>query len=87
MQDENYSPRPGPLVQIAATTILIATLALLVYALDRFGAGSVVIGPVVVIAAALGLWFAVWRVGIFSWAIGTALTWVAVAIVAIFQFG
>lgn len=87
MQDENYSPRPGPLVQIVTTTILIAALALLVYVLNRFGAGSAIIGPMVAIAAALGLWFAVWRVGIFSWAIGTALTWLAVAIVVIFQFG
>lgn len=76
----------SPFGQIAITTAYIFAWAVVFYALGLVGTGTETIGTLAVIATAIGLWFAVCNVGVFSWAIGSALAWLAVVLVFIFQF-
>ena len=77
----------GPVAQIVLTTVYIWLWVLVLYLLHRAGVSENMRVIIVVAAVCAGLWTAVYKLGILSWPVATALAWLAAALFVIFRYG
>ena len=80
-------PSISPLVQVITMTVYGAIGVGLIYGLFTIGVPETWLASLAIGAVAIGLLAAVYLVGIYSWAILTALAWLLAAVIIIFQYG